>query len=624
MKLIDKIIQKLESCIKQKTYEALETDIVEIKNIPGSDGDWKEIYKTICAFLNTQGGILILGVKEDKEKRNYSFGSGYSENIEPKIKEVATLYTDEHNNKIDVSQYISNFQIKDFLDRRIGVWYIENLSEDAKFIFFNKVAWERKITGEHKIDERKIESQRDFKKEIENSRELKIVEQASLSEIDIDKINEFISLLNKEIKIESIKVDVFTALPFLQRKGFVMGEKPTILGMLVCGKYVNDFLGQRAQVDCFVDTPIQVAQDKKIIQDNVLQLMERSLGYVMRNIQIGISAEKGGISKPEYPEGLIRESINNSLAHRDYSINKFIIIAIKPNQYIEIRNPGSFKAELVLEHINHEIPIRRIIPNSKPKNPKLADILHIFDKWEGRGRGMATLTNEALANSIDLPYYKFHSKEEMSLVIPRGKLLDNQMKWLFESFSGLIMKLTDGELLTEEQKLVFSYIYKSEEANLNYRYTILLTPDNNHLQALSFLERRKLIEKHPLSDSIHPVFLVRREFINLNYSTILRNKFGRDYDSLPTKYKDVLKIVYQYNQYSIAQTVSANEVGNILFLREQTLSEENLRAFENFKRTVRGVFNKLEAKKLVIVEKQERGINKYILNDNYMTTLSIF
>ena len=53
--------------------------------------------------------------------------------------------------------------------------------------------------------------------------------------------------------------------------------------------------------------------------------MEKGINFILQNIQVGVSVEAGGTSVPEYPIRLIRESVNNSLAHRDYGINKFLI-----------------------------------------------------------------------------------------------------------------------------------------------------------------------------------------------------------------------------------------------------------------------------------------------------------
>jgi ATP-dependent DNA helicase RecG len=622
MRKVEQIIQKLEYYITNSIYESIETETFELKNQPANqkDKEYISIKETICSFLNTNGGILMIGIKEDKKNKKYIF-NGYDSNFEESIKilEKDAVY-DINSNPIHISEYIK-FEIRDFLDGRILLVYVERLPHDIKFVFtYNKdsklVAYERKMEGDHAIDKIKVEAQEEYKIEIQYAKELRPVINTTIRHLSVDKLNDYIYWINKEVKIESTKADIENAKSFLLRKSFITkDDEPTILGMLVCGEHPEDYLSNRCQVDCFVHSPIKIAQNKKVFKDNILPLLENCFGFIYRNIQIGISAENSGTGIPEYPENLIRECINNSLAHRDYTIDRFINIDIIPNKHIEIRNPGGLKKTLLIEETNHEIPLRRIIPNQKPVNPKLADVLKVFNKYEGKGIGMATLVNECLNDKIDIPYYKFRDENDISLVIQSGKLLDDTIENLLYSFSGFIENLTQGEELTNAQKHIIAYLYKSEKENENYRYTILLTPDNNHFDAIKSLEKYGLIYKHSESSPIRPIFILHRALFKENFNAELIEIFGDSYLALSNDYKECLKTIFKINKYSKHKTVSASQIGNILYLKEHQKILD-IRSLENFKRKIRNVFNQLEKGKFIVKEDKKYFINeKYVKND---------
>jgi len=624
MREIDKILNHIEDCITSHTYRPVETEKVELKPTPPSLKEAKSLIQTVCSFMNTNGGILIVGIRDNNnvQEKNYEL-KGYNEEFESILKDIGKKsFTDKDFKQVDVSDFIVSYEIKDFMNSRICVVYIDKLPDDLKYIFFDKKAYKRELTGDHIITENIITAHEEFKEEIKNARELQIVKDATLEDIDLDKLNSYIHLLNRETKVATIKTGIEDAKAFLTRKKFIIQNDITTLGMLVCGKHVKDFLGWRAQVDGFVDTPFEVAQDKKSLVDNVIPLMEKSLGYILKNIQIGVSIEKGGTSKPEYPEQLLRETVNNALAHRDYSIDKYVNINIKPNEHIEIRNPGSFKKLLLIEQLGGEIPIRRIIPDSKPRNPKLADVLKVFDKWEGKSRGMSNLVNEALNNKIDLPYYKFHSKDELSLFIKKGKLLDEKMDSLFNAYNGYIERKLKGELLTTEQKLVLSYFYKSEIENKNDRYTILLTKDNNHLEAINSLEDSGLIYRHEISNELYPVYILDRELFKKEFISELRKLFGADYDVLKKESREILACIYELNNYSKDPFPSANNIGNMLWVKAGKANV--IEGFEDFKRRVRSSVKEMEKRGIISNISDKPRTGKFKINGNFKRRPSIF
>jgi ATP-dependent DNA helicase RecG len=615
MNPIDKILAKLEYCIEKGTYEKVETDKYELKDNSHDSSDWKEVYKTTNAFLNTNGGILFIGIHEDEKNKKYIF-KGFDNRNEEKIKEICKQFTNEKGEKLNLELYFPSYEIRNFLDGQILLIFVDSLPDDEKFVYFNNRAYDRQLTGDHLVSDQKIKAHEEYKQQIKDARELMPVINSSVEDLDIDKLNHYIFLLNRIKKTETQKSTIQDARSFLSRKMMIRDEQPTILGMLTCGKNPEDYLFNRCQIDCYVDHPSKelVARSRKLLMDTVINLMEEGERFIVHNIETGISIEKSGTGIYEYPIELIRESINNSLAHRDYSIDRFVTIKVVPKKQIEIRNPGRFKQQLRIEEdLYGKIPIRRIIPGDpQASNPRLANVLKVFNKWEGQGIGMATLTGACLHNQIDLPYYIFFSESELSLVIPSGKLLDKQMEALFEAYSGYINDKIKGQILSEEQRRVIAYLYKSEVANKLSKYTILLTKDNNHLDAIRSLLEAELIFPHAKSDNINPVYLLDRNLFQIDFTEQLESIFKYYFTTLKPDYKEILNLIYEANNFSKEKYLSANQIGNLLWVRQG--KENIIEGFEDFKRKVRYIVSRLEKNDFII---RVSAYPQYSVNTNF-------
>ena len=618
MKIIDEFLQKLEAIIQSGHYMPVENDKIELKDNSHDASDWTEVYKTINAFLNTEGGIIVIGVKEDKKNKCFTV-TGFDYNNEEKTKTIKDVYKNEEDLPKPVGDLI-HFETKKFLEKELLIIYVDALADDSKYAFYRENAYERIITGDHKISQQKLDSQKEYKNEMIDARELQVVKNATIDDLSVDRLNDYIQLLNSETKVESIKSSLDDAISFLTRQNWIRDGKPSLLGMLLCGNVPGDKLHFRCQVDAFVEAAGQyIAQDKKIINGTVLQLMEQSVAFVIRNIQTGISIEQGGTRTYEYPERLIRECVNNSLAHRDYSINQFVSISILPNTYIKFRNPGKFKQQLIIQHLFHEIPVRRIMAgNSKANNPKLAKALSVYNKWEGKGYGMATLTNSCLEDKIDVPYFLFNV-DDITLIIPKGKVLDENMEVLFESYSGYIKNKLDGEAITTEQKRILSYLYKSELRNKEDRYTILLTKANNHLNALQTLEEVGLIFRHDKSDDQNPIFIIDRNLFQKDFKSELKNIFGVRFDELPSEHKAIISFIYERNTFAGEKYPSANKVGDKLWILRGNAAK--LEGFEAYKRKVRKIINALEKADML---RRVDGKAEYFVNQQFAAQPNIF
>ena len=69
MDSLEEILNRLAICIRNRAYESLETDWLEIKPVPSTGHAWDSIRDSIGAFLNTRGGVVILGIKDEQDPK---------------------------------------------------------------------------------------------------------------------------------------------------------------------------------------------------------------------------------------------------------------------------------------------------------------------------------------------------------------------------------------------------------------------------------------------------------------------------------------------------------------------------------------------------------------------------
>jgi predicted HTH transcriptional regulator len=232
----------------------LKTEGIEIKSVPATGADWKEIQKSVNAFLNSRGGILILGVREEGTgpSRRYVL-DGWKDHAEPNLKDFPRLFTDRKGVKQDLGDCFPHMEILPILGGRVDVDYVDELAADRKFVFLNGTAYRRLLTGDHKLTDREVEAQEEFKEEAAHAKELQPVPEMTASDLDLTKLNEFIFHLYQPKQVETFKPDLASAHSFLERRCFLKDGAVTVLGALVCGNHPGDRLGFRAHVHGYAD-----------------------------------------------------------------------------------------------------------------------------------------------------------------------------------------------------------------------------------------------------------------------------------------------------------------------------------------------------------------------------------
>lgn len=603
---ITETLHAIEASIVSRQFRDKENSKIELKSLSNS-GEWKSFHETVCAFLNTDGGYIICGIKEKNDKSGYVFTS-FDRNNESKLIELhSSIFQDDLDLYPNLTDNIS-FDYIDFMTGSVAVVKALPLRSDLKFIRYKGKSFERKLTGDCEIPASRINQQKEYKAELEYAKEISIVPEAGIKDLSLHKINAYIELINKGKRNETLKANLKQAKSFLDRKHFTKDDSITTLGMLVCGEDPFHFLEYRCEVDCYYDRSNDVSGDKQYMKDDVLTLMDEAFRFVWGHIKIGRSYEGGGKSIPEYSEELIREVVNNALAHRDYSINKFITINIEPSNYIEIKNPGSFKERIKITDTRTDIPVRRLIPGiPESKNPKLADVLKAFYKIESQGRGMSTLVNVALDNKIDMPYYDLKDSQHVSLVVPSGKLVDESVDYWLKSFNNYIYRRLKTDL-TDEHKQVLAYFRKSEQLNKQRRYTILLSESNNHFNVIVQLKEAGLILEHTASTDDNPVYILDRELMKENFIDELIQLYGDQVLNWPETTKTVLNIIYRYSIYNETAIRPVDVTPEVYLIENGKFIDP--KKFESLGRKVRKIINDFTGVNILVSFDKGFKINK--------------
>lgn len=586
---INKIISGIETTLTTGQFQDYEGRIVELKDL-SSGNEWTSLKQTICAFLNTNGGYVICGVRE--RNKQYSF-TGFDRNNESKLIELRTRFFKNDKDVLpDLTENI-DLDYRNVLTKTIAVITVRPLSEDMKYLKFDGIYYERVLTQDKVIPNTRLIQHLEYKAELEYSKEISPVLNATIDDLDIDKINQFIIKINTTGKKETVKKDLQDAYDFLKRRYCINSDGLiTVLGLLLFGKEPFQYLEYRAEVDCYFETGNDIGRDKRISQNDVLTLMDDAFSFVWGHIKVGRSYIGGGRSEPEFPEKLVREVVNNAFAHRDYVANKFITIKINPGENIEVKNPGSFKQKMLITDTSTKTEIRRIISGvPETKNPKLANVLKAFDKIESQGIGMATLVSVCLENQIDVPYYDLSVPDSISLIIPSGKLMDDETQRWINSYFGYIINKLDGKI-TREHELVLAYLFKSERLNQRRLYTILLSPSNNHFDVLSQLKNSGLITEHPSASSEQtPVFILDRELTITDFTKYIETLVGQSLTGIDDTYRKVLNIIYRYNKYN-NQSIKPNVITPELYTQLHGKEIEPV-TYESLGRKVRKICSDL-------------------------------
>ncbi|ABX31960.1 putative transcriptional regulator [Petrotoga mobilis SJ95] len=351
--------------------ESVESHTTEFKS------SWRDEYlKWICAFANTDGGRLLIGVDDNGKPVGVEDSKKLLEDLPNKLRDtlgiIPSVRLEKENGKeiiiIEVEHSYVPISYHGRFYVRSGSTIQELKGKDlTRFLISN--------SGKH------------WEEYIE--------ENASIEDIN----NETIEKL-KQIAIKRIPLvkDENEPIKVLEKLNLIKNGKLTRAALLLFGKNPKRFwTSSYIKVGKFLtDTDIISSDD---IEGNLFEQVEKTMELLRTKYLISEIRFEGIYRKEEleYPEEALREAIINSVIHRDY-IGPHTQLKIYPDKII-LWNVGTLPKEIKVDELkkNH---------SSYPRNELLADVFFKAGLIEAWGRGTIKITDECKKAGLPEPEFK--------------------------------------------------------------------------------------------------------------------------------------------------------------------------------------------------------------------------
>lgn len=454
--------QQIINEIKKALQANSETDLVEFKDARGGFPK-KTVRKTLSAFGNTVGGIIVFGVQEKKEDRTLEIVG----DIElSKIQEDMTSLSSNEMSEVLRLEY----HILDFEDKKILAVYVPECANHSKPYYFQEIGMPKGAYLRDGNTDRQITDE-EMKSYVRNARvdnfDGSCANDLVKDDLSLEKVEKF---LQKSAEKTGRKFNVVDD-AVLQNIGVIKKCKgilrPTIAGYLMFaeGRPQDRLQFERYKIRCVRYKGSSVASDiidKADVGGTLDEQIDMMEAFVLRNIKN--SAKIVGtkrVERYEYPQEAIREIVANAVIHRDYRITETYTQVNVFEDRIEVFNPGNLPPGVTVENIKDA---------QESRNRIIAARLNEMDYLEEYGRGIDIVFIKMSKWNLLPPIFK-NSSNSFKVILPGEKLSqlnERQVKiWEYLIINKKITKKEAVEILPEiSEESVKNDIRKMKEIGL--------------------------------------------------------------------------------------------------------------------------------------------------------------
>ena len=409
----------------------------------------KEIKNEICSFVNSSGGLIIIGVDDD----NTVCGIKTDNKIRSQLQATISAISPRPNLKIEEYEYTGK-----------NIIIINCIADDKKpylssgLVYIRIGANSQKLTAANEV--------RDF---FQQANKIFFGKNSSTNfsypkDFDNKKFNDFLTKAGVSKKLP--QKQILENLELFSKKNDFLNA-----GILFFAKNVQKH-HEHASIRCllFKGTNKTLIFDDKLITGSLPEQYEGALEFLKSKLELRYIIETAGprVEKYEIPETVFKEAIINALVHRDYyEIGGKIHIEIYDNR-VEITNPGGLVNTIKEDEFGQR---------SVSRNPKIFNFFQRLDLVEQVGSGVSRMREKMKDENLPAPHFSLKGIFVVTLYRPiefekwiedwTSELSNNQIHILTEINSN--NDITQNELsktLNISKSAVYKNITKLKELKM--------------------------------------------------------------------------------------------------------------------------------------------------------------
>jgi ATP-dependent DNA helicase RecG len=379
--------------------DAAESQTLEFKRVSG-----KMVGKaldTVCAFANTEGGVLALGVADPSTAIGKARLFGIEENPEALDELMRKMITQFSPALGRVHWLRVPCVLHDGKSGSIVLLRVEK--SDAVHSIVDDGTWMRMRTSNREMNAAEI-ADLYYRRGVRSA-----ANEAVPIPLEMLETNAW----RRFVAGRGLRAGTFAEQ--MQRIGLAlkMGDEiqPTRAAVLLFADEPGSLLAAhdtRADIRFMVydgkaalaDATPNFRKPPKSIRGPLIDQIDTAVNSVLDELARGLTLSGSGFkARHVYPERVVKEAIVNAVIHRDYRLNRDIFIRIFDDR-VEVESPGVFPGSITPANISHA--------GSKARNPLLAQNLREFPVAPNidAGEGVKMMFAEMAAAKLYPPQYR--------------------------------------------------------------------------------------------------------------------------------------------------------------------------------------------------------------------------